>query len=323
MDAKTLEFMAFTLFSCLCLLSGYIVRRKNWAHEDLSKRIHFHTIVWVWALAGFLSMWRFPLRPQDLWLLVIVPLWVAIPGFGAIPICKKLKFSRSHTGVIACAAGMGNMGFTLGAYLCYLMLTDQAAALAYGIAVVSIMQVTSIVLLYPVARHFGKQDEVDLPLSRLILSSFDLRAMPLYAAATGLALAAFKVPAPVFLWNYHLIDALFYLGAFGALFGIGMKLKFQNTRQYYQQQSLLVGFKFIFLPAITLVMIYAINSTPLQTNTLFNEVLFIESTMPTALMTVMMANLFHLDTRLACSLWFWNTAIFLCIPLPVILWWFG
>ena len=323
MDPKTLEFLAFTLFSGLCLLAGYIVRRNKWAREDLSKRIHFHTIVWVWSTASLLSMWRFPLRTQDLWLLLIVPIWVAAPGFAAIPICKKLKFSNSHTGVIACAAGMGNMGFTLGAYLCYLILEDSAAALAYGIAVVSIMQIASILLLYPIARHFGKQKDEDLPLKKLILTSFDLRAMPLYAATTGLLLATINLPAPVFLWDYHFIDLIFYLGAFGALFGIGMKLQFHNTLRYFKQQTLLVGIKFIFLPVLTLILIYLINITPLKTHALFNQVLIIECIMPTALMTVMMANLFHLDTKLASSLWFWNTAIFLCLPLPVILWWFS
>ncbi|QQE12400.1 hypothetical protein JD969_02690 [Planctomycetota bacterium] len=323
MDAKTYEFIAFTIFSCLSLAAGYIVRHKNLLPQDFSRRIHFHTVAWVWATASFLSIWRFDISPQSLWLLLIIPLLVAIPGFGAIPLCKLLKLSRSHTGVIAGAAGMGNMGFTLGAYLCYLMLEDRASALAYGIASVTIMQIFSILFLYPVARHFGTQQVGDQSLAKTILSSFDLRAMPLYAAIAGITLAILKVPAPIFLWDYKFIDVIFYIGAFGALFGIGMKLEFANTLQYLKQHILLALVKFALIPLVLLTLLHFINLTPVKTDQLFNDVLIIESLVPTALMTVMMANLFHLDTRFASCAWFWNTVIFLIGPLPAILWYYS
>ena len=125
------------------------------------------------------------------------------------------------------------------------------------------------------------------------------------------------------IWEYHLLDVIFYLGAFGALFGIGMKLHFAGTAKYFKQHLRIALIKFACIPIMCWLLLYAINLTPIQTDKLFNQVLLIESTVPTALMTVMMANLFHLDTRLASSAWFWNTAIFLLVPLPIILYYFS
>ena len=41
--------------------------------------------------------------------------------------------------------------------------------------------------------------------------------------------------------------------------------------------------------------------------------------MPTAIQTVIVANLFHLDARMAGSVWIVNTLIFICLVLPAIL----
>ena len=49
----------------------------------------------------------------------------------------------------------------------------------------------------------------------------------------------------------------------------------------------------------------------------------IETVMPGGIIMVMLANLFHLDTRMASVTWMWNTLLFLVVPLPVILWLFG
>ncbi|WP_432797309.1 AEC family transporter [Poriferisphaera sp. WC338] len=321
MDGKNLEFIFFTVFNIASFFAGYVTRRKNWLNADVSRRIHFHTVAWIWSAAVLLSLWRFPFQAQDYWLLAIIPLMVAVPAFAVIPICQHLSMPRSRIGVMACACGMGNMGFTLGAYLCYVMLSPPANALAYGIAAVSMMQISSTIMLYPIARYFGRHLEDDQPLWIMMIKSFDLRAMPLYAAVIGLLLARFGPPAPLVLWDYNLMDIIFYLGAFGAIYGIGMRVHVSDWKRYLPEHILLAAMKFLFIPVLAWGMLQAINTTALKTDDLFNSVIIIESFMPTALMTVMMANMFHLDTRLASSAWLINTVLFLVIPLPFILWW--
>ncbi|MCG8522125.1 MAG: hypothetical protein MI744_07980, partial [Pseudomonadales bacterium] len=74
MDPKTYQFIAFTLFNCVSLAAGYFVRHKQLASPDFSRRIHFHTVAWAWSSASLLSIWRFDISLQSLWLLLIIPL---------------------------------------------------------------------------------------------------------------------------------------------------------------------------------------------------------------------------------------------------------
>ena len=52
------------------------------------------------------------------------------------------------------------------------------------------------------------------------------------------------------------------------------------------------------------------------------HVILIQAFTPTALNTVMVSNLFHLDARLGSVLWLWNTILFCLGPLPLVLWWY-
>jgi predicted permease len=51
------------------------------------------------------------------------------------------------------------------------------------------------------------------------------------------------------------------------------------------------------------------------------KVVLVEAFMPVAIQAVMIANLFHLDGRMASTLWLVNTVLFALVPLPVLVWW--
>lgn len=326
MDPRTLQFTIFCIFNALCLAAGYGARRKNLLGEHTARPIHFVTVSFLWGAVALLSIWKLPPDRTNLWLLVIEPLLVAIPALAVIPIARRMGCDNKRTGVIATSAGLGNLGFTLGAYLCYTLLgreTGQGeAALAYAVAQVNLMAMSGVLMLYPLARHFGEPDASGQSVVRLIVTSFlDLRALMVHCAIAGVVLAYMKVPYPKMIEDLHVIDVLFYLGGFGGYFAIGLRLRLGDTRQYLREHALLAAVKFAGLPLLSLGILAAVNLTSEPLSPLGQKVVLVEAFMPVAIQAVMIANLFHLDGRMASTLWLVNTVLFALVPLPVLVWW--
>jgi predicted permease len=187
-----------------------------------------------------------------------------------------------------------------------------------------IMLVLAIPMIYPVAHHYGSTEPGDRTVLRLVWESLiGIRAWGLYGSLVGLALALLKVPMPRQVYDWHILDALFFLSAIGGYFGIGMRLRLSDALGFSKQHVLLATMKFVAMPLATLAMILAVDLTPFPLPPLAWHVLLIESLMPAGISTVILANLFHLDARMGSTLWIWNTAVFLGVVLPALIWWYG
>ena len=323
MDPRTIQFTVFCVFSALCVAAGYGARRRGLVGEHIAKPMHFVTVSFVWGAVALLSLWRLPPLSANLWLILIEPILVAVPAFAVIPIARRMGCDNKQTGVIATAAGLGNLGFTLGAYLCYTLLGGPdgqgEAALAYAVGMVNLMAMSGVLMLYPVARHFGGQEEGDPSIAKLIITSFfDLRALMVHCAIVGVVLAYLSVPYPAVFDDYYVLDVLFYLGGFGGYFGIGLRLRLGDARRYLREHLLLAGVKYAGIPLLAVGILALVNLTPAPLSVLGQKVVVVEAFMPVAIQCVMIANLFHLDGRMASTLWLVNTVIFAVIPLPIL-----
>jgi len=316
----TLRFLLYIIFSALSLAGGYLCRKRQLLNPAVSKPLHYHTVVWVWSAASLFSVWKIPLSRDHLWLGLFQTLIVALLAFTALGIARGFKFSRDQSAIVAVAASIHNIGFTLGAYICYTLITPADSALALGIYYVSIMQVVAVIVIYPLARRYGHEHDPSVPLSRLMIKNFlDLRAMPLYAAVAGTLLATYNVPYPQFVRDFAVLDILFYLGAFGAYFGIGLHLELTFRKPDLKVHALAAALKFLLIPALTLLMIWLLALAGQSLSRPAYEVALVQSAMPTALWTPMLANLFGLNHRLAVSVWFYNHVLFALLILPIIL----
>ncbi len=328
MDPRTLQFTLFCVFNALCLVGGYGARRRRLLDEQVARPIHFVTVSYVWGAVALLSIWRLPPETTNLWLLAIEPILVAVPALAVIPIARRMGCDNKQTGVIAASAGLGNLGFTLGAYLCYTLLNNPedpsqgVSALAFAVAQVNIMALAGVVMIYPMARHFGGERPGDMSLPRLILTSiFDLRALMIHCAIVGAVLAYLHVPYPTVLDRMHVITILFYVGGFGGYFAIGLRLRLGDWHRYLREHTLLALVKFAGIPLLSLGVLALVNLTPHPFALLGQKVVMVEAFMPMAIQGVMIANLFHLDGRMASTLWLVNTMLFVVLPLPMLVWW--
>ncbi|MBX2850176.1 MAG: hypothetical protein KTR15_00355 [Phycisphaeraceae bacterium] len=343
MDARTLEFFALAIVSALSIAAGYISRERGWLHEDVSRKVHWVTIVILWSSAGFLALWHLDPDPANLWVLAIEPLLVIIPAFLIIPLAKAIKLKRNQVGVLALAAGLRNSGFALGAFLAYAILPageflrqqagpdgtlapDKAdklsiSALAYGLLIVMTMSMAVVIFLFPMVQHFASDEEDKQPIGRIIYKSFvDWKAMLFYSSAAGITLAYLHVPVPPAVKDWHIMKALIFVGSATAYFGIGMRLHLDQIRPHIRSHAILGAVKFIATPLLTIgLLLIARNLGTAPPPAMLDQTFILIAFMPTAIQTVIVANLFHLDARMAGSVWIINTLIFICLVLPMIL----
>lgn len=342
MDPRT-EFFALVIISALSILGGFLSRERGWLHEDFSRKVHWVTIVILWSSAGFFALWNLAPDPANLWVLAIEPLLVIVPAFLIIPLAKAIKLKRNQVGVLALAAGLRNSGFALGAFLAYAILpagellrqqsgpdgilTPQKAdklsisALAYGLLIVMTMSMAVVIFLFPMVQHFASDEADKQPIGRIIYKSFvDWKAMLFYSSAAGIALAYSPVDCPQIVHDWYILKVLIFVGSAAAYFGIGMRLHLDQIRPHIKSHAILGTVKFIATPLLTIgLLMIARNLGTTPPPAMLDQTFILIAFMPTAIQTVIVANLFHLDARMAGSVWIVNTLIFLCLVLPVIL----
>lgn len=343
MDARTLEFFALAVVSALSIVAGYFCRKTGVLHEDVSRKVHWVTIVVLWSSAGFFALWNLEPEPANIWVLAIEPLLVVIPAFLIIPLAKAIRLKGDQIGVLALAAGLRNSGFALGAFLAYAILpvgdllrqqtgpdgtlspelADQLSisALAYGLLIVMTMSMAVVVFLFPLVQHFAGHHEGDVSLGRLIYKSFvDWKAMLFYSSAAGIALAYAKVPVPGVVFDWYILKGLIFIGSATAYFGIGLRLHFDQLALHAKSHLLIGAVKFLATPLLTFALLQVAKRTGLAAPPpLLEQTMLLISFMPTAIQTVIVSNLFHLDARMAGSVWIVNTLLFIVVVLPCIL----
>ncbi|MEM1212420.1 MAG: hypothetical protein AAGI68_09000 [Planctomycetota bacterium] len=338
MDPVLVRLAAFLAFSVLSLGLGYAARRSGVVREELSRAVHWVTVVVVWSLIMVATLWKLPVTGGLWWILVVTPLTVAVPPLVAIRLARAMGGDRGTVGVVAIASSIGNTGYLMGASVCYTLLaaTDAGellpeeaakgaadAAMAYGMAVVNVMSICGIFILYPLAWRFGEQAGVasGVPVWRLMLKNFtDLRAAMFYAAGVGVVLSAAGVPYPASVDDWYITEVLLYLGALGTYFGIGMRVRLGSLWRPVRWHGFVALFRFGFALALTAGLLGVGAAFGLVPSRLLRDTLLIEAMVPMATQAVIIPNLFGMDAALAARLWVVSTGLFVVAVLPV-LWW--
>lgn len=323
MDLPTIKFIAFTLFSVSVFVFGYVARRRQWLDERHSRTVHFHTVVWGWSLGSMLSVWKLPIEWESGWLLPLLILLMVLPMLGMAWLVRVMRLPADKAGVLVVGAGFSNLGFTLGAYLCYVLI-DHEHALGFAGTVMAIFNIAMVLIGYPVARWYSVKAGAQTGSTNLwqlmgrSLSGWT--SLPIYTAIVGLALSMSGVPFPRMIEQVGLLDIMMFGIAFGGYLGVGMRVRVDGFTDAWREHAALAAFKFVITPAVGFGLIALVAATPWPMHHAAEQVFQLMGFMPAGITMVILANLFHLDARFAGRLWLWNMVIFCVFVLPLILW---
>jgi hypothetical protein len=227
----------------------------------------------------------------------------------------------AEAAVFGLQGGMGNVGYTLGGAFCFMLWGIQGLGLEQLFCMM--WPFFAFLFCFPMARHYGEMGSgeacpVVSPLRfaarTLWRSLIDLRSLPLYTATLGVLLnvGGFAPPETVRQWG--VIDALMVIGIVIQFGSIGMTVRARQIPVYWKMALASCGLKLVLSPLLMLAAALAMGMTgmPLYVCVLLGA-------MPTALYSVLMANLFGLNRDLANTTFIVTHAIGLAVFIPGLL----
>ena len=294
------------------LAAGYCLRKSGHASASLSSSVNRTTLTFIQPVVIGIVLWS--MKSLD-WRTFALPafgvtLIVIMWPIGAL-MARLLPTDRPSRGSFVTASMFSNVGFTYGTFVAFVALGAQGAALG-ALYCVSFMPMF-FTLGYYIARRYmpGKQPSILGALWDL-LKSGETRN-PSLGIIAGLSLNLLRIAPPA--QAPFIIDIAIPATTAAFLFAIGLGLRLSAVRTYWRQCALLHAVKFVITPAVGLALALVFGYWQLADHSLL-RVSFIEAAAPTAIMAVMLSDVFDLNRQLAGALWLTTniTAVFL-IPL--------
>jgi predicted permease len=279
---------------------GYLARRKGWGRPEWSRPIMSGALIGCDAPIAFFSLWHLEINPE-IWKVPVAGILVGVAVcLLGLAIARQRRIGPAEAALFGLQGGMGNVGYTLGGFLCFALWGWQGLAIEQMFCMM--WPFFTFLICFPIGRHYGQVaagvceniPPATYALRTLGRSLGDLRSLPLYGATAGLALNLYGfIPWPL-IKDSHIIDILIFIGIFAQFGSIGITLRASRVPLYWRKSVGSGLLKFFVSPALMLAVTLAmgLTGTPLY-------VCLLLSAMPTALYSVLMANLFGLNRDLA------------------------
>jgi len=318
----------FVFLACIVAASvgGYVLKRLGWAKREWAPRLMSAAIIGVDSPIALLAVWHLAIQ-ADVWKVPVAGAIVAVAtSLAGLEIGRRLRLPPQDRAVFGLQGGMGNVGYTLGGALCFALWGIQGLALEQMFCMM--WPFYAFLFCFPIARHYGER-AAGAPLEPrpsalryaagvLLRSLTDLRSLPLYMVTLGLVLNVRGVAPPETIRRWHVIDGLMVLGIFLQFGGVGLTVEARRLPAFWKPALGTAALKFILSPALMLgaALLLGLSGMPLHVCVLL-------AAMPTALYSVLMANLFGLNKDLANATFILTHAICLGLVLAAIIVWGG
>jgi len=301
------RFILFQLAIIAPFSLGYCTKQRHVRRENLTKGLIRLNLTVIEPVLVFWSIWGLEMN-RELWFLPLAGVLMVLAGLAIGVLMARIRGleTRSRASFII-SSSLANHGFTMGGFLCYLVLGEKGLALSF--IFISYFMPFIFLVIFPYARLAQAADG----LRPAFIKDFILNPqnLPLYALAAAIVLRLHgcvrpAVPFPTDLLLMASIS-LYY-------FTLGINFTVQDLWAFNLDNFLLCLVRFLMIPAVTLMVL---TLTPLDGGV--ETVILIESFMPAAVYSVMTSVLFDLDARRASSLFVFNTVVFLGLVLPGLL----
>jgi predicted permease len=274
--------------------------------------------VFGYPSAGSLSIWGMRLVPEDLVLPVLAVMHLVLMTLLGIPLARWVTRDRAEQGLFAIAAGTGNNGFTMGAFVLFLLFGEVGMGLGNLYTVLIIP--TAVLFLYPLARHYSATQPAGSLAALMRRSLLDWRSLGLPVVGVAILISLAGVPRPSWVRDWRVVDGLAYTITPLAFFGIGLRLQLGRVLPLGRMIAALAGARFLLALGLAAAMMAAMNWTPWPLEGLRRSTFLIQGFVPTSVTMVAVANMFGLRPVEASVLFVANTVLYLLAVFPIVLW---
>jgi len=301
----------FIIFQSLIIgpfIIGMLTKKLILSPDQVARRIvlinlcMFDPIIILW------TVWGLRISKELIYLplsgLIIVIIGFLAGNLFALP----LNLPRKLHGTLVISSSLSNHGFTLGGYICFLLLGEQGLALSYIFLLYFVFYL--FMFIFPYARLIQTSHEKITTKELIISTLINVRNIPLYTTLFALLLNKSHILRPAI----HMPVECFLLISISIYyFSLGLTYSFKQQTSYKKPHIVLILVKFMISPLVAFVLTWILPIDPSM-----QAVMLIESFMPVAILSVVVAIIFDLDTRMASHLFVWNTILFLLFVFPLI-----
>jgi predicted permease len=321
MSTLGIKFAATAVVVIAGMAGGYVCRRQRWLSEKVGEFIMTFVAVLGYPAVGFLTLWGTVFHRNDVAMPLLAVTHAALMTFLSLALSGYFTDDRPEQGLFAVAGGLGNNGFTMGAFVLYLLYGEEGLGIAniYFILFVPVV----VLIMYPLARHYATEQPKGSMLELIYHSLLDWRSIGLPISLLGIVFSAAGVARPPIVVTWHLVDGLVYILTPLAFFGIGLRLHFSRIIPLWRMILGLALVRFGLAAVVGVALACATWLTPWPFHGLRWNVFVVEGFVPTAVTMVAVANMFGLRPREASVLFVVNTTMYLVLVLPVVWWLFG
>ena len=281
----------------------------------LSKSLTKYLMIFLAPVVILNSFWSIDFTKG---LIGFLPLaYIVIVNVTLIPaflVAKMLKLNKLEKGSFISCTVFSNVGLTMGGIICFIFFGDQGLYMSSFYITLFIPHYYFVG--FPLMSVFSKEKKVKLKQVAGELFSTPVSIVPISLMCAGLILNLTGIPRPQLL-NQITTRLLVYIAAAGYSLAIGLGLSFSGSIKYIKHSLYISSIKFIFTPLIGLLVLIVMGFLRLD-DPLPAKVIFVESFMPAAIMSVLLVKVFNLNEDLSNASWILTNMI--AVPMIPLLW---
>jgi predicted permease len=322
------RFILFTACIVAAVMGGYLLRRLGVVKPEWAGRVMSGAIIGCDSPIACLAIWFLQIH-RDVWMVPVAGIIVGVATcLVGLAVARLRKMPPTDAAVFGLQAGMGNVGYTLGGALALILWGIQGLAIEQMFCMA--WPFFAFLFCFPIGRYYAEQASgmheggglVAYALKVLWRSLTDLRSLPLYLATLGLVLNLTGTPPPEIAREWHIIDALMLLGIFLQFGSVGMTVRASRMVLYWKKALGSAAIKFLASPLLMLGVTVAMGMAGATDLRPF-YVCMLLAAMPTALYSVLVANLFGLNRDLANTTFVVTHALCFAVAIPTLCFWYA
>ena len=281
----------------------------------LSKSLTKYLMIFLAPVIILNSFWSIDFTKG---LIGFLPLaYIVIVNVTLIPafvVAKMLKLNKLEKGSFISCAVFSNVGLTMGGIICFIFFGDQGLYMSSFYITLFIPHYYFVG--FPLMSVFSKEKKVKLKQVARELFGNPVSIVPISLMCAGLILNLTGIPRPQLL-NQITTRLLVYVAVAGYSLAIGLGLSFSGSIKYIKHSLYISAIKFIFTPLIGLLVLTVMGFLHFD-DPLPAKVIFVESFMPAAIMSVLLVKVFNLNEDLSNASWIITNMI--AVPMIPLLW---
>lgn len=281
------------------LTIGYTLRKGGHATPEHGTRVNRLTLSVIQPLVIGLALWN---TSHLTWQTLLLPLYgIALVGVMwpvSAAAARLLGLDRPARGAFVSSGMFSNVGFTFGTFLAYIALGPAGAALG-ALYCVSFMPAFFTLGFY-VGRRYAPGHQTNMLQALGDMARDSQTRNPVLGILVGLALNLLRAPVPEH--AEAIIDVAMPATTAAYLLAIGLGLRLSTVGRYWRESAALSVLKFVISPVLGLGLAWLFGYWQSPDHQVL-QVVFLQAATPSAIMAIMLADVFSLNRDLAGALW--------------------